>query len=176
MLDKLNIKYQLEPGIVRGLDYYTKTVFEFVSKDEGYTVLAGGRYDGLIEELDGQSTPAIGFAMGVERLVEIYEKYNPNTIPEKDMDLYIAYIGDEANILATKLVEDLRKENIYVEKDVTGKSLKAQFKYANKQNAKYCITIGEEEVKSNKVKIKKMDTGEEKEISLEIENIISSIK
>ena len=92
------------------------------------------------------------------------------------MDLYIAYIGDEANILATKLVEDLRKENIYVEKDVTGKSLKAQFKYANKQNAKYCITIGEEEVKSNKVKIKKMDTGEEKEISLEIENIISSIK
>ncbi len=176
MLNKLNIKYNVEPGIVRGLDYYTKTVFEFVSKDEGYTVLAGGRYDGLVEELDGQSTPAIGFAMGVERLVEIYEKYNSNTIPEKEMDLYIAYIGDEANILATKLVEDLRKENIYVEKDVTGKSLKAQFKYANKQNARYCITIGDEEVKSNKITIKKMDTGEEKDIALDVKDIILSIK
>ena len=175
MLNKLNIKYQVEPGIVRGLDYYTKTVFEFVSKDEGYTVLAGGRYDGLIEELDGQSTPAIGFAMGVERLVEIYEKYNPNTIPEKDMDLYIAYIGDEANILATKLVEDLRKENIYVEKDVTGKSLKAQFKYADKKDAKYILTIGDNEIENKKAMMKNMKTGEEKEVNLEDINTITSI-
>ena len=80
MLDNLGIEYIIDPGIVRGLDYYTKTVFEFISKNEGYTVLAGGRYDGLIKELDGKETKAIGFAMGVERLVEVYEKYNKDNM------------------------------------------------------------------------------------------------
>lgn len=141
-------------------------MFEFISKDEGYTVLAGGRYDGLLKELGGVDVPAIGFAMGMERLVEIYEKYNENKIEPKQLQLYITNIGEEANIFATKLVQKLRKENIYAEKDISGKSLKAQFKYADKKNAKYCLTIGETEVISKKAKIKNMETGEEKEINL----------
>lgn len=132
-LNALNIQYRIDTGIVRGLDYYTKTVFEFISKDEGYTVLAGGRYDGLVKELGGVDVPAIGFAMGMERLVEIYEKYNENKIEPKQLQLYITNIGEEANIFATKLVQKLRKENIYAEKDISGKSLKAQFKYADKK-------------------------------------------
>lgn len=165
-LNALNIQYRIDTGIVRGLDYYTKTVFEFISKDEGYTVLAGGRYDGLVKELGGADVPAIGFAMGMERLVEIYEKYNENKIEPKQLQLYITNIGEEANIFATKLVQKLRKENIYAEKDISGKSLKAQFKYADKKNAKHCLTIGETEVISKKAKIKNMETGEEKEIDL----------
>ena len=171
-LDSLGIEYIVDPGIVRGLDYYTKTVFEFISKEEGYTVLAGGRYDGLVKELEGSDTPAIGFAMGVERLVEVYEKYNKdNMVQDKNMSLYIAYIGDEANIFTTKLVENLREADIFVEKDVTGKSLKAQLKYADKKNSKYIIIIGDDELKNREAKIKEMDSGKEENIKLEVEEI-----
>ncbi|MBO5004683.1 MAG: histidine--tRNA ligase [Clostridia bacterium] len=171
-LDSLGIEYIVDPGIVRGLDYYTKTVFEFISKEEGYTVLAGGRYDGLVKELEGSDTPAIGFAMGVERLVEVYEKYNKdNMVQDKNMSLYIAYIGDEANIFTTKLVENLREADIFVEKDVTGKSLKAQLKYADKKNSKYIIIIGDDELKNKEAKIKEMDSGKEENIKLEVEEI-----
>lgn len=171
-LDSLGIEYIVDPGIVRGLDYYTKTVFEFISKEEGYTVLAGGRYDGLVKELEGNDTPAIGFAMGVERLVDVYEKYNKdNMVQDKNMSLYIAYIGDEANIFTTKLVENLREANIFVEKDVTGKSLKAQLKYADKKNSKYIIIIGDDELKNREAKIKEMDSGKEENIKLEVEEI-----
>ena len=158
--------FTVDLTIARGLDYYTKTVFEFISKDEGYTVLAGGRYDGLVKELGGADTPAIGFAMGMERLVEIYEKYNANPIEPKNMQIYIANIGEKAGIYATKLAQDLRKKGIYVEKDVSERSLKAQFKYADKKNAEYCLTIGEEEIASQKAKIKNMKTGEEIEVNL----------
>ena len=171
-LDSLGIEYIVDPGIVRGLDYYTKTVFEFISREEGYTVLAGGRYDGLVKELEGSDTPAIGFAMGVERLVEVYEKYNKdNMVQDKNMSLYIAYIGDEANIFTTKLVENLREADIFVEKDVTGKSLKAQLKYADKKNSKYIIIIGDDELKNREAKIKEMDSGKEENIKLEVEEI-----
>ncbi len=171
-LNSLGIEYVVDPGIVRGLDYYTKTVFEFISDEEGYTVLAGGRYDGLVKELEGIDTPAIGFAMGVERLVEVYEKYNKdNMVQDKNMSLYIAYIGDEANIFATKLVENLREADIFVEKDVTGKSLKAQLKYADKKNSKYIIIIGDDELKNREAKIKEMDSGKEENIKLEVEEI-----
>lgn len=171
-LDSLGIEYIVDPGIVRGLDYYTKTVFEFISEEEGYTVLAGGRYDGLVKELDGADTPAIGFAMGVERLVEVYEKYNKdNMVQDKNMSLYVAYIGKEANIFATKLVENLREADVFVEKDVTEKSLKAQLKYADKKNSKYVIIIGEDEIKNGEAKIKEMASGKEENIKLEVEEI-----
>lgn len=171
-LDSLGIEYIVDPGIVRGLDYYTKTVFEFISDEEGYTVLAGGRYDGLVKELEGMDTPAIGFAMGVERLVEVYEKYNKdNMVQDKNMSLYIAYIGDAANIFATKLVENLREADIFVEKDITGKSLKAQLKYADKKNSKYIIIIGDDELKNGEAKIKEMTSGKEENIKLEVEEI-----
>lgn len=171
-LNSLGIEYIVDPGIVRGLDYYTKTVFEFISEEEGYTVLAGGRYDGLVKELDGTDTSAIGFAMGIERLVEVYEKYNKdNMVQDKNMSLYIACIGKEANIFGAKLVDSLREADVFVEKDIAEKSLKAQLKYADKKNSRYVIIIGEDEIKSGEAKIKEMASGKEENIKLEVEEI-----
>lgn len=171
LLDETGIQYKIDPEIVRGLDYYTKTVFEFISQNEGYTVLAGGRYDGLVKELGGQETPALGFAMGFERLIEVYEKYNADSMPELQVpQIYVAQIGEEANTFATKLVHRLRENGIYAEKDITGKSLNAQFKYANKIGAKYVITIGETELESNQAEMKNMQTGEIVRIDLGDEN------
>ena len=173
LLNDLGIEYKIDTRIVRGLDYYTRTVFEFVSKEEGYTVLAGGRYDGLVKEVGGADTPAIGFAMGMERLVPLFEKYNK--INPKQIELYITNIGEEANVFATKLATELRNKDVYVEKDVSGRSLNSQFKYANKKNAKYCLTIGDEEVSSKKAKLKNMATGEEKEIDLNTDSILKEL-
>jgi histidyl-tRNA synthetase len=133
MLKELNIEFKIDTSIVRGLDYYTKTVFEFVSKIDGLTVLAGGRYDGLVEELGGVATPAVGFATGEERLISVLEANNPSLDLNKKMDVFIAYIGEEANIYSTKLVKKLRENGIYAEKDIMERSLKAQFKYADKK-------------------------------------------
>lgn len=172
MLTKLGVDYEIDAGIVRGLDYYTRTVFEFVSEDDGLTVLGGGRYDGLVKEVGGQDTPAVGFAMGVERLLEVFDRYNKDLVKEKSMDLYIANIGEKANDFATKLVLELRKAGVFVEKDICERSLKAQFKYADKNNAKFVLTLGDDEVEAKKAKIKNMQTGEEVEIELDVENII----
>lgn len=175
MLTKLGVDYEIDAGIVRGLDYYTRTVFEFVSGDDGLTILGGGRYDGLVKEIGGQDTPAVGFAMGVERLLEVFEKYNNDNLKEKNMDLYIANIGDKANEFATKLVCELRNEGIFVEKDICEKSLKAQFKYADKIKARFVITIGDDEVSNNKAKMKNMVTGEELDIQLTVKDIIDRL-
>ena len=176
LLDQTGIQYKIDPEIVRGLDYYTKTVFEFISTNEGYTVLAGGRYDGLVKELDGQDTPALGFAMGLERLIEIYEKYNQDGLVQPRVpQIYIAQIGEAANVFATKLVHELRQNNVYAEKDVTGKSINAQFKYANKIGARYVITIGDNELETNTADLKNMETGETEKITLDVAEIIKYI-
>ena len=173
MLERQNISYSIDTSIVRGLDYYTKTVFEFVSKIDGLTVVGGGRYDGLVEELGGEKTPAIGFATGVERLIDVFDKNNPDFDKSNKLQLFVAYIGEEANLYSSKLVSDLRKKGIYVEKDIMERSLNAQFKYANKKNAKYIVTIGENEIKTGKAEVKEMETGKTKEIDLsDIENIL----
>lgn len=166
ILKECGIKYEVNPKIVRGLDYYTKTVFEFIDEEEGLTVLAGGRYDGLVKELDGQDTPAVGFALGMERLLELFDKYNEN-IEVKKPEIFVATIGEEANKYASKLVQKLRAEGKYVVKDITGKGLNAQFKYANKIGAKYVITLGDDEIKNKAAKIKNMETGEEEEYNIE---------
>lgn len=166
MLDKLEIEYKIDPNIVRGLDYYTKTVFEFVSKIDGLTVLGGGRYDGLVEELGGAKTPAIGFASGMERLIDVFKNNNPDLKLEKNINIFVAYIGEEANIYATKLVKNLRQQGIYAEKDIMGRSIKAQFKYADKKKANYVITIGDNEIETKNATIKNLQTGEEKQISI----------
>ena len=173
LLTDLGIEYKIDTGIVRGLDYYTRTVFEFVSEEEGYTVLAGGRYDGLVKEVGGADTPAIGFAMGMERFVPLFERYNE--INQRQIEIYITNIGEEANLFATKLATELRNKDIYVEKDISGRSLNSQFKYANKKNAKYCLTIGDEEVSSKVAKLKNMATGEEKEIELNSDSILKEL-
>lgn len=165
ILQECDIRYEINPKIVRGLDYYTKTVFEFIDEEEGLTVLAGGRYDGLVKELEGQDTPAVGFALGMERLLELFDKYNEN-IEVKKPEIFVATIGVEANKYATRLVQKLRAEGKYVVKDITGKGLNAQFKYANKIGAKYVITLGDDEIKNKVAKIKNMETGEEEEYEI----------
>ncbi len=166
-LNELGISYKVDSNIVRGLDYYTKTVFEFVSKIDGLTVLGGGRYDGLAEELGGAKTPAIGFATGMERLIDVFKANNIDLDLEKNMQVYVAYLGDKANLFATKYVEILRDNGIYAEKDIMGRSLKAQLKYADKKKAKYVLTIGDNEIESNKAPLKNMETGEISQIDLE---------
>jgi len=175
MLDSIGVKYQIDSGIVRGLDYYTKTVFEFVDQKSGLTVLGGGRYDGLVQEFGGQPTPAVGFATGVERLMEMYNEYNQN-VENKDPDLYILSLGTEENKKALELAEALRKKCFIVEKDIFERSFKAQMKYADKINAKNLIVIGENELNQGIAKIKNMTTGEEKEITLNVEDIIEKLK
>ena len=166
-LNELGISYKVDSNIVRGLDYYTKTVFEFVSKIDGLTVLGGGRYDGLAEELGGAKTPAIGFATGMERLIDVFKANNIDLDLEKNMQVYVAYLGDKANLFATKYVEILRDNGIYAEKDIMGRSLKAQLKYADKKKAKYVLTIGDNELESKKAPLKNMETGEISQIDLE---------
>ena len=176
-LEKLNINYVIDPGIVRGLDYYTKTVFEFVSETEGYTVLAGGRYDGLVEELGGQKTEAIGFAMGEDRLIDIFEKYNQmEQVGMRTPDLYIEAIGELAEKSALNLALGLRKNGLYIEMDICQRSMKASLKYADKINSKFLLVIGEDEVNQGQAKIKNMTTGEEKQVDLELAKIIENVK
>ena len=175
MLDFLKIKYQIDSGIVRGLDYYTKTVFEFVDENSGLTALGGGRYDGLVEEFGGQSTPAVGFATGVERIMELYNQNN-NIEDSKIPEVYILSFGTEENKKALEISETLRKKGVIVEKDILERSFKAQMKYADKIKAKNLLVIGENELNQGVAKIKNMKTGEEKEVSLEIESILDIIK
>ena len=174
MLETLSIDYQIDSGIVRGLDYYTKTVFEFVDDKSGLTVLGGGRYDGLVAEFGGQPTPAVGFATGVERLMEMY-KENNNLEDTKKPELYILSLGTEENKKALAISELLRQNNIIVEKDIFERSFKAQMKYADKINAKRLLVIGENELNTNRAKLKNMKTGEETEIELNAETILREI-
>ncbi len=175
MLTDLGVDFEIDAGIVRGLDYYTRTVFEFVSEDDGLTVLGGGRYDGLVKEVGGQDTPAVGFAMGAERLLEVFERYNKDVAKQKVMDLYVANIGEKANEFATELVLKLRDKGVFVEKDICERSLKAQFKYADKNNAKFVLTLGDDEVETKKAKIKNMQSGEEIEVELNADEIAKVI-
>lgn len=175
-LNVQGINFEIDSSIVRGLDYYTKTVFEFINEKNGLTVLGGGRYDGLVQELGGAPTPAVGFATGIERLVEMFEEANVGLLKEKTPDLYILSAGNEENKKAIELSEKLRDNNIYVENDIFERSFKAQMKYADKLKAKYLLVIGENELSSNKAKIKNMTIGEEIEISLDINDILKIIE
>lgn len=170
-LDELNIEYEIDSSIVRGLDYYTKTVFEFISKKDGYTVLAGGRYDGLVKELGGPDTPAVGFAAGEERLLSLIPDEDINDLP---IEVYITSMGEEYDLTAMKLANDLR-DNISVQTNISSRSFNAQMKYANKINALYTIVIGEDEVNNKKCKIKNMKNGEEIEIELNADLISEKI-
>ena len=168
-LENLGIKYNIDKNIVRGLDYYTKTVFEFISKNIGAqgTVCGGGRYDGLIEECGGTNTPGIGFAIGIERLLMVMESQSIE-IPKADaIDVYIASIGENAQKYAQKLVYKIRQEGFSAETDLMGRSVKAQMKYADKLGAVYSLVLGDNEVDSNKAVLKNMLTGETKDISLD---------
>ena len=168
-LTNLGIDYKVNPKIVRGLDYYTKTVFEFVTTEIGAqgTVCGGGRYDGLIEQLGGQHVPALGFGMGIERLLLLMDKQNCAYLAPKKCDIYFATMGDAALEKAMELAKQLREYGLYAEYDLMGRGLKAQMKYANKIGAAFTIVLGDNELAESKAKLKDMEKGEETEILLD---------
>ena len=175
-LKSQNVDFEIDSGIVRGLDYYTKTVFEFIDEKSGLTVLGGGRYDGLVQELGGAPTPAVGFATGVERLMEMVNEAIGDKIEERKPDLYILSCGNNENLKAIEIAEKLRDKDIFVERDLLERSFKAQMKYSDKIGAENLIVIRENELSSGVIKIKNMATGEEQEAKLDVDEIISKIK
>lgn len=168
-LDAANIEYIVNPQIVRGLDYYTKTVFEFVSGAIGSqgTVCGGGRYDGLLEELGGQHTPSLGFGMGLERLQLVMEAQGCNFPEPSRPDLFIVAMGEKATLKAVEIAKDMRDEGFSVVYDLNGRSLRAQMKYADKLGAKFNVVIGDNEVENKVVSLKDMATGKSSEINLD---------
>ncbi len=169
-LTAMNIEYTVNPHIVRGLDYYTRTVFEFVSGDIGAqsTVCGGGRYDGLVAQMGGPSVPSLGFAMGIERLMLVL-KNQGKELPSADKpDLYIAALGEKAQLKTAELCAALRADGFKVETDICGRGLKAQMKYANKIGAKYSLVLGDTEIGENSASLKNMADGEAFTVKLDI--------
>jgi len=167
-LRAMDIHFTVDPFIVRGLDYYTKTVFEFVTRQIGSqgTVCGGGRYDLLTGQMGGPPTPALGFAMGLERLLMLMEAQGCAFPALPACDCYIGSIGEEQSVTALKLASTLRAEGFQVLVDTVGRSVKAQMKYANKVGARFSCMIGEEELRQGKVTLKHMDSGEGDELGL----------
>ena len=170
-LDAMDIPYTVDPTLVRGLDYYNHTAFEIMSEAEGFgaitTLLGGGRYNGLVEQLGGPSTPGIGFGMGLERLMLALEAENITLPVDKKLDLFFVTIGDNVQNKAVQLVQQLRLEGISVDKDYQGRKIKAQLKAADRLNAKYVAILGEDELEKNIINIRSMETGEQEEVALE---------
>ena len=177
-LDAMNIEYTVNPHIVRGLDYYTRTVFEFVSGDIGAqsTVCGGGRYDGLISQMGGPSVPSLGFAMGIERLMLVLKNQQKELPEAETCDLYIAALGNAAQIKTAEMLSLLREDGFKAETDICGRGLKAQMKYANKIGAKFSMVLGDNEIMEGMGTIKNMSNGEEISVSLDkISDELSSI-
>ena len=168
-LNVMDIEFTINPSIVRGLDYYTRTVFEFISGSIGAqsTVCGGGRYDGLIEELGGPKTSACGFGLGLERFMMLLEARNIELPKENPVDLYIASMNDDANIIAAKLATEVRDSGVACLFDTVGRSLKAQMKYANKTGALFTVVLGSDEIENGIAKVKCMADGSETDIELE---------
>ena len=168
-LDALGVPYTVNPRIVRGLDYYVRTVFEFVSSDLGAqsTVCGGGRYDGLIKSLGGPDQPGIGYAMGVERLLMVMKAQGIEIPAPAPCDLYIGSIGEEASVEALRLCGILRGEGFSAECDIVGRSVKAQMKYADKIGARFSMVLGDNELAEKKATVKNMATGENAEVMLD---------
>lgn len=175
ILEKLNISYELNANLVRGLDYYSHTVFEFQSDALGSqdSFGGGGRYDGLFEQLGGKSTPAVGFAMGVERLILILESLN-SELNESALDFYILAGDEKYRIDTYKISEELRTQGFTVTNDIQFKSFKSQMKDANKYNAKYVIILAKNEIENNEITLKNMISGEQQKIPKDSINSIKS--
>lgn len=176
LLTARGIPFEIDPHIVRGLDYYTKTVFEIIMQAgrEGLALCGGGRYDGLVEELGGPATPAAGFGIGAERI--LMELKNQGLLPPAPSvtDVYVANLGADMKIPAYTFAQSLRDQGVKADCDLAGRSLKAQFKFADKIGARYVVLVGGEEYERGVVKLRDMETKEEKE--LPIENAIDTIR
>ena len=167
-LDAMGIDYVVDPAIVRGLDYYTGTVFEFIAEGIGAqsTVCGGGRYDGLVSSLGGPELPGIGFAMGITRIILAMRAMGLDNIGSAKPAVYIASMGERALIASLEITERLRSKGVFAECDTVGRSLKAQMKYANKIGAEYTLIIGDSEVDSGKAQLRNMSNGEQTEVEL----------
>jgi histidyl-tRNA synthetase len=168
-LTAMNIDYVVDSSIVRGLDYYTGTVFEFIAEGIGAqsTVCGGGRYDGLVSSLGGPELPGIGFGMGITRLILAMRELGLDNIEGAKPLIYIAALGERAMVKGLEITERLRREGKFAECDVVGRSLKAQMKYANKKGARYTLIIGDSEVEAGKAQLRDMESGEQTEVALD---------
>ncbi|BAQ63551.1 histidine--tRNA ligase [Geminocystis sp. NIES-3709] len=167
LLSLLGISYELNPRLVRGLDYYTHTAFEIISSDLGAqaTVCGGGRYDGLISQLGGTPTPAVGWAMGMERLILLLEQLQP--LKASTPDIYFISRGEKAENQALVIAQQLRQDGFKVELDLTGSNFAKQFKRADRSGAKICLVLGDSEVEEETIQIKNLGTSEQKTVSQE---------
>ena len=168
-LDAMNINYVVDSNIVRGLDYYTGAVFEFIAEGIGAqsTVCGGGRYDGLVSSIGGPELSGIGFGMGITRLILAMRELGLDKVESAKPSLYIASLGERAMVKGLEITERLRREGKFCECDVVGRSLKAQMKYANKLGAKYTLIIGDSEIDAGVAQLRDMESGEQKEVSLD---------
>ena len=174
-LKSVGIPFTINPKIVRGLDYYTRTVFEITTDELGAqnAVAAGGRYDGLVKELGGPSTPAVGFAMGIERIALLQEKAQPQGF-QKEVDVFIAHLGEEARKAAFPLASELREKGVSTETEYGEKSLKSQLKRADKLGVNYTFIIGEEELNRGIVKVRNMKESTEEDLKIDDIGILST--
>jgi len=174
-LEKMNIPYKMDPFIVRGLDYYTKTVFEVISESLGAqnTLCGGGRYDGLIKELGGKEIPAVGFGAGIERVILVMEEEKVEILKKDMTDIFIVTIGENVYENAVEALYELRSAGISAEMAYDKKSVKTQFKAADNLNAKYCLVIGEDEIKKGVYILKNMTDGTQEEVNKN--NILSQL-
>ncbi len=177
-LDNMGISYTIDPDIVRGLDYYTKTVFEITADiaSSNATICGGGRYDGLVAQLGGPDTPACGFAIGMERLFLCLEAQNIDIEDNNTMQIFVGNIGGNSAKFAQKLVHELRLLGISADYDKLGRSVKAQMKQANKLGCKYSVIIGDDEIANGKIMLKNMALGESNEVTLSADEIAKNIK
>ncbi|MBQ2667129.1 MAG: histidine--tRNA ligase, partial [Clostridia bacterium] len=166
LLTEVGVPFTVDPGLVRGLDYYTRTVFEFPSNRFGFALGGGGRYDGLVEEIGGKPTPALGFGLGFDRIMMALKEAGTEFPQESKCDLYIASMGPNAQLKAFQLVNELHKCGVPADCDLCARGLKAQMKYADKIKAKYTIVLGDNEIEAGKAELKNMKTGEKKKISI----------
>ncbi len=178
LLDACKIKYVVTPTLVRGLDYYTKTVFEITSDCVGSqsAICGGGRYDGLVKEIGGPHMPAVGFGLGMERLLLLMDNLGVTVTKPRRYDLYLASMGDKAKTETFLLARELRKAGLAVEIDHMARSVKAQLKYADKIGAAYVLVLGDNELAAREAKLKRMADGTEQTIALTAQNILKSIE
>ncbi|MEW4306603.1 histidine--tRNA ligase [Rossellomorea marisflavi] len=177
-LISMDVEFVVDPTLVRGLDYYNHTAFEIMSEAEGFgaitTLCGGGRYNGLVQEIGGPETPGIGFAFSIERLIAALEAEKVELPIQQGVDCYIVAMGEEAKAYGVKLLHQLREAGISSEKDYLDRKVKAQFKSADRHQAKYVAVIGENELQENKVNVKDMATGEQEEVA--IDSFVDHIK
>ncbi|BDR60549.1 histidine--tRNA ligase [Lactobacillus xylocopicola] len=174
MLDRLGIDYVIDNDLVRGLDYYSGIIYEFMVEDKSLwesatTILGGGRYDNLVEEFDGPHTPAVGFGIGEERLMLVLEKQNPQLFEDQGIDFFITNIGEGTAGKAVEIARSLRRQGFSAQYDVEQKKLKAQFKKADRAQAKYVITLGAQELANGILNVKRLADG--KTVDLNLENV-----